>query len=68
MCKDCDHLAGNIGRKSADLHHKMLPQKQVQIETQINSIQRFYDRVCTFTSHLPRADPLVDVFIDFMKK
>ncbi|CAM6073941.1 unnamed protein product [Sphagnum tenellum] len=53
--------------KSADVHHKMLPQKQVQIETQINSIQRFYDRVCTFTSHLPRADPLMDVFIEFMK-
>ncbi|KAH8954678.1 hypothetical protein BDL97_08G092300, partial [Sphagnum fallax] len=40
---------------------------RLQIETQINSIQRFYDRVCTFTSHLPRADPLMDVFIEFMK-
>lgn len=37
-------------------------------DTEVMSVNRFYERVCQFTSHQPMADPLLDVLVYFLKE
>lgn len=56
-------------RKDAEEHYKaQQPPMEPYWDTEIMSINRFYERVCQFTSHQPMADPLLDVLVYFLKE
>ena len=56
-------------RKEAEARHiAQSPVPKVDYESQVESINRFYGRVCMLINHQRMADPLMDVLVYFLKK
>jgi hypothetical protein len=62
------HFFG-IFREIAEKHHPFKTKEDApQFESEVQSINRFYERVCRFIDHQKMADPLMDILVYFLKE